>query len=186
MFCPVRAVVVSEPGSELEALTMHQTKLKPPKRGQSEDLDLSILARLQAIPKSPIADLKKQWRDLFEDTPPPYSRANLEHRLAYRIQELAYGGIDRQTRRLLDSLADEVEGRGSKRRQIADPRNPHPGTKLIREWGGTEHEVTVLKAGFEWQGRPYKSLSAIARAITGSNWNGYRFFGLGDRTGANT
>lgn len=162
---------------------MKQPKLSPPKRGQAPDLDRSILARLQAIPKLPIAELKKQWRDLFDETPPPYSRANLEHRLAYRIQELAYGGIDRQTRRLLDALADEVEGLGSKRRQITDPRNPHPGTKLIRNWEGVEQEVTVLKSGFEWQGRPYKSLSAIARAITGSNWNGYRFFGLGDRTG---
>ena len=162
---------------------MKQPKLSPPKRGQAPDLDRSILARLQAIPKLPIAELKKQWRDLFDETPPPYSRANLEHRLAYRNQELAYGGIDRQTRRLLDALADEVEGLGSKRRQITDPRNPHPGTKLIRNWEGVEQEVTVLKSGFEWEGRPYKSLSAIARAITGSNWNGYRFFGLGDRTG---
>ena len=55
------------------------------------------------------------------------------------------------------------------------------GTKLLREWDSTEHTVTVLKDGFEWQGRKYKSLSAVARAITGTRWNGYRFFGLRER-----
>ncbi|WP_131727484.1 DUF2924 domain-containing protein, partial [Thalassovita autumnalis] len=63
----------------------------------------------------------------------------------------------------------------------ADPRNPVAGTKLLREWDGTEHTVTVLKDGFDWQGRKYKSLSAVARAITGTRWNGYRFFGLRER-----
>ena len=61
---------------------------------------------------------------------------------------------------------------------ISDPRNPVAGTRLIREWNGVEHIITVLKDGFEWQGRKYKSLSGIAREITGVRWNGYRFFGL--------
>lgn len=61
---------------------------------------------------------------------------------------------------------------------IVDGRTPVTGTKLVREWEGTEHTVTVMRDGFEWQGRNYKSLSAIARAITGTRWNGYRFFGL--------
>ena len=61
---------------------------------------------------------------------------------------------------------------------ISDPRNPVIGTRLVREWDGVEHVVTVLQGGFDWQGRRYKSLSAIARDITGTQWNGYRFFGL--------
>ena len=81
---------------------------------------------------------------------------------------------------MLDLLADEVEGHARRKHQIADPRNPVAGTKLLREWDGTEHTVTVLKDGFDWQGRKYKSLSAVARAITGTRWNGYRFFGLSD------
>lgn len=137
-----------------------------------------IPARIAALSQQPISDLKRQWRDLFEDTPPPFSRANLEHRLAYRIQELAYGGPDTGTRRILDALADEANGRASRKRSVLDPRNPIAGTKLLREWDGIEHSVTVLNSGFEWQGRPYKSLSAVAYAITGTRWNGYRFFGL--------
>ena len=61
---------------------------------------------------------------------------------------------------------------------ISDPRNPVIGTRLVREWDGAEHVITVLKDGFDWQGRRYKSLSAVARDITGTQWNGYRFFGL--------
>ncbi|MBB4022460.1 hypothetical protein GGR17_002279 [Confluentimicrobium naphthalenivorans] len=82
---------------------------------------------------------------------------------------------------MLGLLADEVGGTLTRKSQIADPRNPVVDTKLIREWNEVEHTITVLRDGFEWQGRPYKSLSAIARAITGTRWNGYRFFGLRER-----
>ena len=61
---------------------------------------------------------------------------------------------------------------------VADPRNPVVGTRLVREWDGVEHTVTVLRDGYEWQGRKYRSLSAVAKAITGTNWNGFRFFGM--------
>jgi hypothetical protein len=64
---------------------------------------------------------------------------------------------------------------------MTDPRRPLPGTKLVREWNGVEPTVTVLAKGFEWQGRRYKSLSGAARAITGANWNGWKFFGFTPR-----
>lgn len=137
-----------------------------------------ILARLAALKDMPVAALKAEWQALFDAPAPNNSRTFLEGRLAYRIQELTYGGPDKQTRRLLDLLADEVEGTLTRKAQIADPRNPVAGTKLIREWDGIAHTVTVLNGGFDWQGRRYKSLSAVARAITGTRWNGYRFFGL--------
>ena len=140
-----------------------------------------ILARLTALKAMSVKDLKAEWQVLFEAPAPNNSRAFLESRLAYRIQELTYGGPDKQTRRLLDLLADEVEGTLTRKAQIADPRNPVVGTKLIREWDGTAHTVTVLKDGFDWGGQRYKSLSAVARAITGTRWNGYRFFGLRER-----
>lgn len=105
--------------------------------------------------------------------------------MAYRIKELTYGGPDRETRRMLDLLADDVGGTLTRKSQIADPCNPVVGTRLIREWNGVEHTITVLRDGFDWQGRPYKSLSAIARAITGTRWNGYRFFGLLERKRGN-
>jgi hypothetical protein len=128
-----------------------------------------------------VNELKTEWQAMFDAPAPNNSRTFLESRLAYRIQELTYGGPDKQTRRLLDLLADEVEGTLTRKSQIADPRNPVVGTKLIREWDGIAHTVTVLKEGFEWGGQRYKSLSAVARAITGTRWNGYRFFGLRER-----
>ena len=140
-----------------------------------------ILARLAALKAMSVNDLKTEWQALFDAPAPNNSRGFLEGRLAYRIQELAFGGPDKQTRRLLDMLADEVEGTLTRKAQIADPRNPVVGTKLIREWDGVAHTVTVLKEGFEWDGRRYKSLSSVARAITGTRWNGYRFFGLRER-----
>ena len=140
-----------------------------------------ILARLAALKSMSVNDLKAEWQALFNAPAPNNSRTFLESRLAYRIQELTYGGPDKQTRRLLDLLADEVEGTLTRKAQIADPRNPVVGTKLIREWDGTAHTVTVLKDGFDWGGQRYKSLSAVARAITGTRWNGYRFFGLRER-----
>ena len=140
-----------------------------------------ILARLAALKTMSVKELKSEWQALFDTPAPNNSRGFLEGRLAYRIQELTYGGPDKQTRRLLDLLADEVEGTLTRKAQIADHRNPVVGTKLIREWDGIVHTVTVLKEGFEWDGSRYKSLSAVARAITGTQWNGYRFFGLRER-----
>lgn len=140
-----------------------------------------ILARLAALKNMTVNELKAEWQALFDAPAPNNSRTFLESRLAYRIQELTYGGPDKQTRRLLDLLADEVEGTLTRKAQIADARNPVVGTKLIREWDGIAHTVTVLKEGFEWGGQRYKSLSAVARAITGTRWNGYRFFGLRER-----
>ena len=140
-----------------------------------------ILARLAALKAMSVNELKTEWQAMFDAPAPNNSRTFLESRLAYRIQELTYGGPDKQTRRLLDLLADEVEGTLARKAQIADPRNPVVGTKLIREWDGVAHTVTVLKDGFDWGGQRYKSLSAVARAITGTRWNGYRFFGLRER-----
>jgi hypothetical protein len=140
-----------------------------------------ILARLTALKSMSVNDLKAEWQAMFDAPAPNNSRTFLESRLAYRIQELTYGGPDKQTRRLLGLLADEVEGTLTCKAQIADPRNPVVGTKLIREWDGVAHTVIVLKDGFDWGGQRYQSLSAVARAITGTRWNGYRFFGLRER-----
>jgi hypothetical protein len=124
--------------------------------------------------------LKAEWAKLFSSDAPNNSRPFLEQRLAYRIQELTWGGPSKPVRQLLGALADEVEGKKVRRTVISDPRNPVIGTRLVREWDGAEHVITVLKDGFDWQGRRYKSLSSIARDITGTRWNGYRFFGLRD------
>jgi hypothetical protein len=136
----------------------------------------SVLEQLAALKDSPTADLRQRWRELFDNEPPPYNRRFLESRLAYRIQELAYGGLKPETLERLEVLAEDLDGKDGRRRAAYD--RPLAGTQLIREWQGIEHCVTVLDDGYEYQGRPYKSLSAIARAITGTRWNGWLFFGL--------
>ena len=137
-----------------------------------------IPARLAALKTMPAPELRKQWRELFETDPPPFNRRYLESRLAYRIQELAYGGLKPETVRRLEKLGEELDGGRKAKRQVRADWRPTAGTRLIREYQGVEHCVTVRAADFEYQGRPYKSLSAIARAITGTQWNGLAFFGL--------
>ena len=137
-----------------------------------------IPARLAALKTTPTLDLKAQWRDLFETEPPPFNRRYLESRLAYRIQELAYGGLKPETVRRLEALGEQLDGGNITTRRIRADLKPIAGTRLIRDWQGVEHVVTVMQDGFDFQGRPYQSLSAIARAITGTRWNGWVFFGL--------
>lgn len=138
----------------------------------------AIIARIAALKTAPTPELKKQWRDLFDSEPPPYNRRFLESRLAYRIQELAFGGLKPQTVERLEALGEQLDGGNITLRRIRGDDKPITGTRLIREWQGVEHTVTVLNDGYEWQGRPYRSLSSIARGITGTRWNGWVFFGL--------
>ena len=139
----------------------------------------SVLAQLTALKGLPTQDLKRRWRELFETDPPPCNRRFLESRLSYRIQELAYGGLKPEVVERLDALAAGLDdGDPAKRRRRPGQDRPIAGTRLIREWQGVEHCVTVRDEGYEYGGRPYQSLSAIARAITGTRWNGWVFFGL--------
>ena len=138
----------------------------------------TVLARLAALKTLPIPQLKQQWRDLFESEPPPYNRRYLEHRLAYRIQELTYGGLKAEMLARLEAIAEELHRSGNLGRFRHARDMPIAGTQLIREWQGVEHRVTVRDDGFEYEGAPYKSLSAIARRIAGTRWNGWVFFGL--------
>ena len=137
-----------------------------------------VLARVAALQTAPTADLKQLWRELFGKEPPPFNRRYLQSRLAYRIQELAYGGLKPETRARLEALGEQLDGGNVVLRRVRADSRPLPGTRLIREYDGVQHVVTVLADGFEWEGRPYRSLSAIARAITGTRWNGWTFFGL--------
>jgi hypothetical protein len=137
-----------------------------------------VPARLAALPDADIHDLKQQWRSLFGAEPPPYNRRFLESRLAYRIQELAYGGLKPETIARLEALGEQIDGGNITLRRIRQDQRPIVGTRLIREYQGVEHVVTVTRDSFEYQSRPYQSLSAIARTITGTRWNGWVFFGL--------
>ena len=116
----------------------------------------SVLARLAALKTAPVADLKAKWRELFETEPPPYNRRFLEHRLAYRIQELAYGGLKPETLERLRALGEQFDGgKVDIRKRRSDRDRPIAGTRLIREYQGVEHYVTVRDDGYEYQGRPY-------------------------------
>lgn len=144
---------------------------------------VQILPRLTALQTAPTADLKQQWRELFGKEPPAFNRPYLQSRLAYRIQELAYGGIKPETRSRLEALGEQLDGGNVVLRRIRADSRPLPGTRLIREYDGVQHVVTVRADNFEYEGRPYRSLSAIARHITGTRWNGWTFFGLKGRPG---
>jgi hypothetical protein len=139
---------------------------------------VQVLPRLAALKTAHIGDLKQQWRELYGKEPPPFSRSYIESRLAYRIQELAYGGLKPETRARLEALGEQLDGGNVVLRRIRADSRPLPGTRLVREYDGFEHVVTVRPDDFEYAGRRYQSLSAIARAITGTRWNGWVFFGL--------
>ena len=143
-----------------------------------------VLGRLAALKTAPTPALKRQWRELFGAEPPPYNRRFLESRLSYRVQELAYGGLKPETIARLEALGERLDGGNITVRRIRGDDRPIAGTRLVREYQGVEHVVTVMRDGFEYQGRPYRSLSAVARAITGTRWNGWAFFGIRTRRGA--
>jgi hypothetical protein len=140
----------------------------------------TLAAEVAGLHRKPTADLKRQWRVLFGIEPPRrISRDLLIRAVAYRIQENVLGGLKPSTRRLLAKVAAAA----SARRLIAVTAQPtlRPGTVLLREWHGTEHQVVVRKDGVVFQGKTYKSLSEVARRITGTNWSGPLFFGLKQR-----
>lgn len=151
-----------------------------PGTGEDARTDGTTLVRLAELQRMSVNELKVKWKELFGTPAPNNSRAFLEVRIAGRIQELTYGGLSRDTRCALDLLADEIEGKASRKSMAEDARNPLPGTKLVREWNGTEHTVIVLHDGYDLSGKKFKSLSAVAKAITGTSWNGFRFFALGN------
>ena len=149
-----------------------------PAQKSSRYSDQGVLARLSALQTMSTSELRQQWRVLFATEPPAFNRRHLERRLAYRIQELAYGGLKPKTLKRLEALGEQLDGGSITRRRIRTDVKPITGTRLLREWQGVEQIVTVTADGYEWQGRPYQSLSSVARAITGTRWNGWIFFGL--------
>ena len=139
----------------------------------------SVLAQIAALKTRSTTELRHMWQELFDREPPVLGRRYLEDRIAYRIQELHFGGLSDRARRRLDALAVQLEPKAARRR---DPGRPIAGTQLRREWKGVEHVVTVREHDFEYGGRPYRSLSAVAREIAGTRWNGWLFFGLRNGT----
>jgi hypothetical protein len=138
----------------------------------------TVLSRLAGLKKASTTELRDLWTRYFDSEAPGYNRRFLESRIAYRIQELALGSLSVQTVLRLEALGEEMDGGKKAIRQVSARGRLITGTQVVREYQGVEHRVTVLDDGFEYAGKPYRSLSAIARAITGTRWNGLVFFGL--------
>ena len=152
----------------------------------SKSTDTDVEQEIAALSDLDHAALKERWRILRGGEPPRnLSRQFLQRAIAYEIQEQAFGGLDPSVRQRLQRLAVELKTTG-RLTSIGKQPSIKPGTRLIREWQGTTYEVTVLEDGFEWNQKIYRSLSAIARAITGTRWNGHLFFGLKPRGRAAT
>ena len=151
---------------------------------------VDLAAEIEALGGLDLHQLRVRWRKLLRSAPPAHlSRSLLLRILAYKIQAKALGELDRETARYLDRVAQEY-ARRRKAGERRPPKAPPPvppvpvsrrlkvGILLAREFGGQMHTVTVMPEGFAWNGSTYTSLSQIARRITGTRWNGPRFFGL--------
>jgi hypothetical protein len=125
------------------------------------------------------AELRALWtEEMAEEPSSALGRDILALGVAYARQQRRYGGLSRPVAKELDRLLARALGDGSTDKTLLPTRLPRAGTILVREWQGTTHHVTVTDDGFLWNGKPQRSLSSIARAITGTTWNGARFFGL--------
>ena len=137
----------------------------------------AIEDRLKLLPGMNKSHLFALWSELFDTPPPRQVRRNLLVRLlAYRMQEQAYGGLSPAARKRLIDLARKFETNPNA--EVSEAPQIKPGTRLIRDWRGQTHRVTVLENGYEYAGKRYSSLSQIARLITGTRWSGPLFFGL--------
>ena len=131
-----------------------------------------VLAQIAALQRMDAKGLYQQWGSMM-DGPPPGTAAGLRQRLIHRIQELAYGGLTPAVKTTLDKVARRDTGE-----ETSAEKASIPGTRFIREWRGHRHEVTTIADGFEYLGKRYRSLTAVAKTITGQHRNGKEFFGL--------
>ncbi len=138
-------------------------------RGTTKDVALET--EIGRLPNLSLLELRHRWQTLFGHRAPKSLRRNfLARAVAYQMQVEAYGGLSVATKRRLREIANAV--RNGDANAVVGGNRIKPGTQMIRQWQNTTHTVTALAEGFEWNGRTYKSLSAVANAITGSNWNG--------------
>ncbi len=139
----------------------------------------SVLRQLAALQKMSLRDLQEKWKDLYGTEPPNYGSKFLTKRLSHRIQELFYGGLSEKIKEKikLAGKAEEQKKKSNKRGFVL------PGTRFVRDWNDKRYEVVAHEDGFELDGRKFRSLSAVATEITGTRWNGRKFFGLHNAEG---
>jgi Protein of unknown function (DUF2924) len=149
----------------------------PARQPLKSGTDPAVEAELDRLPTARIVDLRKRYHELFRAEPPKAFGPDLLRRsIAHRIQEKAYGGLSRAAQRLLDQLVRQALTKPNGRLQL--PRRIKPGCELVRTWKGKSYRVVVTAEGFAYDGKTFTNLSEIASAITGTRWNGPRFFGL--------
>jgi hypothetical protein len=137
---------------------------------------LDLPQRMAALSGLTAQQLRDEWRRIYRGQPPRLSRDLLIRSIAYRMQELAHGGLSKATQRTLATMSKELEANGNV--TIAPDLRVRSGARLLREWRGRTHTVIVTDDGFEYAGKIYASLTSIAHEITGAHWSGPRFFGL--------
>ena len=151
-----------------------------PLSGRERDKLADEISGLQSLG---IEQLKAHWRTLYKtEAPARFSRDLLIGAVAYRMQERALGGLKPATRRLFERVVGDAQAR--RPLKLGPMRKLEPGALLIREWGGVQHRVMVRASGFSFGGMEYRSLSEVARVITGTRWSGPLFFGLKQRAQA--
>ncbi|MFZ5679240.1 MAG: DUF2924 domain-containing protein [Pseudomonadota bacterium] len=148
---------------------------RPTVNGRSVYPDVE--AKLDQLASLPIATLRVWYREWFQSEPPPAFGPDLLRRsIAQQIQEKAYGGLSREAKKLLGQLVRSMASGKTGRLEV--PQRIKPGSELVRIWNDQTHKVTVLAKGFAYQGEVFTSLSEVANRITGTRWNGPKFFGL--------
>jgi len=143
----------------------------------SDQTNDAIAAEIAALAYLTHQELRLAWRRHYKTHPPKFLNRNvIELGVAWKIQERAFGGLGPATKRQVDALADELDAKSD----ITRPKGLElrPGARLIRDWHGETHDVLVTEDGFHWRGRNWRSLTLIAKEITGTHWSGPRFFGL--------
>jgi len=163
----------------------------------------SVIAQIAAIQKMTVGQLREKWKELYDgEETRSCNKQYLFRRLCWRVQELQFSGLSERAKARIAELNKDDDLRflpprtwtpsaiaapAPTSRQpgyiVRDPRLPSPGSVITREYHGREIRVAVLEKGFEWEGRPYRSLSAVAHAVTGQKWNGLLFMGLTRRNG---
>jgi hypothetical protein len=151
------------------------------------------LTQIMELKEKSLSELQTKHQELFPDQPTPSSnKVYLWRKIAYRLQELEYGGISAEAQNKIQQLIqqfdpinnktlrpdDTMKERPRRTKLSRDKRLPIPGTVIIKEYKGVKLEVKILESGFEFRNKIYKSLTAIAKEITGAHWNGYLFFNL--------
>ena len=136
---------------------------------QNDCKEVSVQRQLLALAQMDKEELISKWKDLFGRNPPEYGPVFMRRRLAYRIQELFYGGLSEEFKRqILMQIKHPPRKTGLLKL----------GNRIIREWHGVKYEVVIRPNGVEYQGELYRSLTAVAKKITGTHWNGKVFFGV--------